>query len=42
MVRLCSTIVTVLTAFVFLLFVHQWYVDNQARYAIVEDTLVIL
>ena len=42
MVRLCSTIVFVLLVFIFLLAVHQWNVDNQARYAIVEDTLVIL
>ena len=42
MVRFCSIIVSVLFVFVFLLAVHQWNVDNQARYAIVEDTLVIL
>ena len=28
--------------FVFLMAIHQWYVDNQFRYAIVEDTLTIL
>ena len=42
MVRSCSIIVSVLLIFIFLLAVHQWNVDNQARYAIVEDTLVIL
>ena len=42
MVRFCSIIVSVLLVFVFLLAVHKWNVDNQARYAIVEDTLVIL
>ena len=42
MVRFCSIIVSVLFVFVFLLAIHQWNVDNQARYAIVEDTLVIL
>lgn len=42
MVRFCSIIVSVLFVFVFLLAVHQWNVENQARYAIVEDTLVIL
>ena len=42
MVRFCSTIVSVLFVFVFLLAIHQWNVDNQSRYAIVEDTLVIL
>ena len=42
MIRLCSTIVFVLLVFIFLLAVHQWNVDSQARYAIVEDTLVIL
>ena len=42
MVRFCSIIVFVLLVFVFLLAVHQWSVENQARYAIVGDTLVIL
>ena len=42
MVRLCSIVVSVLGVFIGLLAVHQWYVDNQARYVIVEDTLVIL
>ena len=42
MVRFCSTILSVLLVFVFLLAVHQWNVDNQARYAIVEETLAIL
>ena len=42
MVRICSTTVSVLLVFIFLLAVHQWHVDNQARYVIVEDTLVIL
>ena len=42
MVRVSSTIVSVLLVLVFLLAVHQWNVDNQARYTIVEDTLVIL
>lgn len=42
MVRFCSTVLSVLLVFVFLLAVHQWHVDNQVRYAIVEDTLAIL
>lgn len=42
MVRFCSIVLSVLLVFVFLLAVHQWNVENQARYAIVEDTLVIL
>lgn len=42
MVRFCSTVVLVLIVFVFLLAVHQWNVDNQARFAIVGETLVIL
>ena len=42
MVRFCSKIVSVLAVFVFLLTIHQWNVDNQARYVIVADTLAIL
>ena len=42
MIRVGSTVVFVVLVFVFLLAVHQWYVDNQARYTIVEDTLTIL
>ena len=42
MVRFCSIIFSVLLVFIFLLAVHQWNVENQARYTIVADTLVIL
>ena len=42
MARFCSIVVSVLLVFVFLLAVHQWNVENQARYTIIEDTLVIL
>ena len=40
--HLCYKAISVLIVFVFILAIHDWYVDNQYRYAIVEDTLVIL
>ena len=42
MARLCLAVWFVLMVFVFLMAIHQWSVDNQERYAIVGDTLVIL
>ena len=42
MIRVGVTTLCVLLVFVFLLAIHQWHVDNQARYTIVADTLVIL
>ena len=42
MIRVGSTILSVILVFVSLLAIHQWQVDNQARYAIGEETLVIL
>ena len=42
MTRVGLTLLFVLLVLVFLLAVHQWNVDNQARYTIVQDTLVIL
>lgn len=38
MIRVGLTIVSVLLVFVFLLAVHEWNVNNQVRYAVVEDT----
>ena len=42
MVLLFAKVISVLAVFIFLLAIHDWYVDNQYRYAIVEDTLAIL
>ena len=42
MVRLCLIVWCVLLVFVFLMAIHQWSVDNQERYAVVGDTLIIL
>ena len=41
MLRLASTILLVLVVFIALMALHQWYVDNQDRYAIVRDSLTI-
>ena len=40
--HLSLKVISVLVVFIFLLAVHDWYVDNQYRYAIIEETLVIL
>ena len=42
MLQLFVKVVSVLIVFIFLLAIHDWNVDNRDRYAIVEDTLVIL
>lgn len=42
MIRVGSTILYVILVFIGLLAIHQWQVDNQARYALGEATLVIL